>query len=101
MTQKMFESRLPRAEASLCLPWLMTGCVPSPSRTALRSLRAPRVPRIPGVRRRRQLKPGGDLGLRREAAALRPGDDGAGFLLPTPGSRPSSSEPRKVPRKPP
>lgn len=57
----------------------------------------PLPPAFPGAAGRRQLKPGGDLGVRREAAALRPEDDGAGFLLPTPGSRPSSSELPKVP----
>lgn len=62
-----------------------------------RPLRAPRLPRLPAGRRLPPAEPGVYPGPRCEAAALRPRDGGADFLLPAPGARPA---PRSLPRVP-
>lgn len=97
----MFESRLPRAEASPCLPWLITGCIPSPSRTALRPLRGPPAPRLPGGRR----PPPAEAG-RRPGCAARGGRTAArgrrcGLPSAHPGLPPELLRAPEGPRKPP
>lgn len=63
-----------------------------------RSLRAPRLPRLPGGRRLPPAEPRVYPGPRCEAAALRPRDGGADFLLPAPGARPAPRSCRGSPQ---